>query len=171
MDRGHGGPNDLNAQQTSSATNPRRRSKRPRTERAHIPTNPTPAERERQAALHTDPHRAADRTSSSSAASLPGSAAGPLPGGTARRRHTAKGTRGRLTACTRGVGTTPSAPPPRERGAVTPVPDTGTGHPTNWARTSRGSPLQLHHSQTAKARRMHRDNGSTTRAAQERTKK
>ena len=26
---------------------------------------------------------------------------------------------------------------------MTPVPDTGTGHPTNWARTPRGSPPQL----------------------------
>ena len=80
-DRGHGSPSDLHAQPTSSTTDPRRRSKRPRTERAHIPTIPTPAERERQATLHTDPHRAAEGASSSSANSLPGSAAGPLPGG------------------------------------------------------------------------------------------
>ena len=80
-DRGLGGPNDPHTQRASSTTDPRRRSKRPRSERAHIPTIPTPAERERQAALHTGPHRAADGASSSSATSLPGSAAGPLPGG------------------------------------------------------------------------------------------
>ena len=34
---------DLNVQRTSSATDPRRRSKRPRTEQAHIFTIPTPA--------------------------------------------------------------------------------------------------------------------------------
>ena len=73
--------NNSNAQRTSSATDPRHRSKRPRTERAHIPTITTPAERARQAVLHGDPHQAADRTSYSSAASLPGSATGALPGG------------------------------------------------------------------------------------------
>ena len=95
----------------------------------------------------------------------------PAAGGTARRGHTAKGTRSRPTACTRGGATTPPTPGPRKRGALTPVPDTGTGHPTNWARTPRGSPPQLQHSQTAGAQRTHRDNGSTTRAPQERTKK
>ena len=80
-DRGHRSPSDLNAQRASSTIDPRRRSKWPCTERAHIPTIPTPAERERQAALHTGPRRAADGASSSSATSLPGSAAGPLPGG------------------------------------------------------------------------------------------
>ena len=71
----------------------------------------------------------------------------------------------------KGWGDNPSNAPPRERGTVTPVRDTGNGHPTNWARTPRGSPPQLQHSQTAGARRAHRDNRSTTRAAQERTKK
>ena len=80
-DRGHGGPNDLRAQRTSSTTDPRRMFKRPRTKQVHIPTIPTPAERERQAALHTGARRAADGASSSSATSLPGSAAGWLPGG------------------------------------------------------------------------------------------
>ena len=80
-DRGHGGPSDLHAQRTSSTTDPRRRSKRPRTERAHIPAIATLAERERQAALHTDPHWAADGASSSYATSLRGLASGPLPGG------------------------------------------------------------------------------------------
>ena len=48
----------------------------------------------------------------------------PAAGGTARRGHTAKGTRGRPTACTGGGGTTPPAPPPprARRG------DTGPGH-------------------------------------------
>ena len=54
-DGGRGDPNDLHAQRASSTTDPRRRSKRPRTKRAHIPTIPTLAERERQAALHTGP--------------------------------------------------------------------------------------------------------------------
>ena len=45
MHRDHGGPYDPHAQQTSSTTDPRRRSKRPRTERAHIPTILTPVER------------------------------------------------------------------------------------------------------------------------------
>ena len=80
-DRDQGGPCDLHAQQTSSTTDPRHRSKRPRTERAHIPTILTPVERERQAALHAGSRRAADGASSSSAASLPGSAANQLSGG------------------------------------------------------------------------------------------
>ena len=37
MDRGHGGPNDPPAKQTSSAADPRRRSKRPRSERTSPP--------------------------------------------------------------------------------------------------------------------------------------
>ena len=71
----------------------------------------------------------------------------------------------------KGRGDNPPNAPARERGAVTPVADTGTGHPTSWACTPRGSSPQLQHSQTTGARRTHRDNGSTTRAAQERTKK
>ena len=81
MDRDHGGPRDPHARRTSSTSDPRRRSKRPRTERTHIPTVLTPAERERQAALQADPRQTAGATSSSSAASLPGSAADPLPRG------------------------------------------------------------------------------------------
>ena len=46
MERDHGGPCDPHAQQTSSTTDPRRRSKRPRTARAHIPTILTPVELE-----------------------------------------------------------------------------------------------------------------------------
>ena len=81
MDRDHGSPYDPHAQQTSSTTDPRRRSKRPRTKRAHIPTILTPVEREQQAALHAGPRRAADGASSSSAASLRGSAADQVPEG------------------------------------------------------------------------------------------
>ena len=80
MGRDHGGPCDPHAQRTLSTTDPRRRSKRPRSERTHIPTILTPVERERQAALHADPRRAADGASSLSATSLPGSAANPLSG-------------------------------------------------------------------------------------------
>ena len=79
--RGHGGPNDPPARQTSSAAYPGRRSKRPHTDRTHIPTIPTPAKRGQQAALHTGPHQATDGASSSSAASLRESPAGLLPGG------------------------------------------------------------------------------------------
>ena len=81
MDRDHGGPGGPQARQTSSTSDPRRRSKRSRTERTHIPTILTPAERERQATLQADPRQTAGETSSSSAASLPGSAADPLPRG------------------------------------------------------------------------------------------
>ena len=132
MDRGHGGPNDPPAQQTSSVADLRRRSKRPRTERAHIPTIRTPAERARQAALGTGAQQATDGASSSSAASLPGSAAGPLPGG----RH-ATDTRPRgPTADQRpehGVaGRTPQSIPP-QAGRDGTAPNTGTGQLTNWA--------------------------------------
>ena len=114
--RGHGGPNDLHAQRTSNTTDPRRPSKSLRTERAHIPSIPTPAERERQAALHTGPHRAADGASSSSATSLLGSAAGPLPGGqhaTDTRPREPKAHQGPA----QGVGGQPPQhpPPPRAR--------------------------------------------------------
>ena len=99
------------------------RSKRPRTERAHIPTIPTPAERERQAALHTGPHRAAKGASSSSPTSLPGSAAGPLPGG----QH-ATDTRPREPAADQrpalGVRGQPSQHPHPRAGRD----DTGPGH-------------------------------------------
>ena len=170
-DRRHGGHNDIHTQRASSTTDPRRRSKRPRNEQTHIPTVPTPAERERQAALHTGPHQAADRGSSSSATSLPGSVAGRRPGG----QH-ATDTRPREPAAderpAQGVGEQPPLhPPPRGRGAMTLVPDTGTGHPTNGARAPRGSPPQLQHGQTAGALRTHHNNRSTTRAAQERMQK
>ena len=123
MDRGRGGPNDLNAQRTSSATVPRRQSKRPRTGRAHIPTIPTPAERARQAVLHTGLHQGAEGASSSSTATLPGSAAGPLPGG----RHAADtGPRGPAAdqPPAQGVGGKPPQHPPPRAGRG----DTHPGH-------------------------------------------
>ena len=67
--------------QASPTADPRRPSKRPRSERTHIPTIPTPAKRARQAALHTCPQQATDGASSSSAVSLPASPAGPPLGG------------------------------------------------------------------------------------------
>ena len=173
MDRDHGGAYDPQAQRTSSTTNSRRRSNRPRTKQAQIPTILTPVEWERQAALHAGPRRAADGASSSSAASLPGSAADPLPGGPhatdMRPREPAADPRP-----AQGVGGQPPPsppPPPPERGAVTPVPDSGTDHPTERTRAPRRSPPILPHSQTARARRAHRNNGNTTRAAQGRTRK
>ena len=81
MDRNHMSPCYPHAQQKSYTTNPRRRSKRPRTERAHIPTILTPVERERQVALHAGPYKVEDGVSSSSSAFLPGAAANPLSGG------------------------------------------------------------------------------------------
>ena len=116
MDRCHVGPNDPNAQRTSSATDLRRRSQRSRTERAHIPTIPTPPKRERQAALHTDPHQAADRTSSSSAASLPGSAASPLPGGQHSPDIRPRGPAAHQRPA-QGVGGQPPQTPPPASGA------------------------------------------------------
>ena len=70
MDRDHRGPCDPHARQTSSTTDPRRRSKRPGTKQTHIPTILTPVERERQAALQAHCRQAAGKASSSSAASL-----------------------------------------------------------------------------------------------------
>ena len=46
----------------------------------------------------------------------------------------------------KGGGDNPPNAPPRESGAVTPVPDTATSQPTNWSRRPRGSPPQLQHS-------------------------
>ena len=71
----------------------------------------------------------------------------------------------------KGWGDSPPNTPPHERGAMTPVPGTGTDHPTNRAHAPRGSPPQLQHSPTARARGAHRNNGSTKRAAQGRTQK
>ena len=171
-DRGHGGPNDLHAQRASSTTDLRRHPKRPRTKRANILTICTPAERERQAPLQTDPRRAADGACSSTATSLRGSAASSLPGGQhateARPREPAADQRP-----AQGVGgqLPQPPPPPPKRGAMKPVADTCTGRPTNRARAPRGSPPKLQHGQSARARRTHRNNRSTTRAAQERTQK
>ena len=115
MDRDHGGPYDPHAQRTSSTSDCRRRSERPRTERAHIPTILTPVVRERQAELHADPCRVADAASSSSAASLPGSAADPLSGGP----H-ATDTRPRKPAAdptpAQGTGEQPPPKPPNRKG-------------------------------------------------------
>ena len=115
MDRDHGGPCDPHAQRTSSTTDPRRRSKRPRTDRAHIPTILTPIEREPQAALHAGPRQAVDGASSSSAASLPGSAADPLSGGPhardTRPREPAANTRP-----AQGTGGQPPPQPPNRQG-------------------------------------------------------
>ena len=122
-DRDHGGPNDPRTQRASSTTDPRRRSKRPRTERAHVPTIPTPAERERQAALHTGPRWAADGASSSSATSLPGLAANPLPGGP-HATDTRPGEPVDDQRPAQGVeGQPPQHPPPRAGRD-----DTGPGH-------------------------------------------
>ena len=114
--RDHGGHHDPRAQRMSSTTDPRRGSKRPRTERSHIPTILTPAERERLAPLHTGPHRTADGASSSSAPSLPGSAANPPPGG----QH-ATDTQPRQPAADQrpaeGVGGQPRQHPPPASGA------------------------------------------------------
>ena len=111
-DGGRGDPNDLHAQRASSTTDPRRRSKRPRTERAHIPTIPTLAERERQAALHTGPSPGS-RRSVQLIRHLPPRVGGrPAAGGKARHGHTAEETRGQPKACARGWGTTPPTPPP-----------------------------------------------------------
>ena len=110
MDRDRGGPRDPHARQPSSTADPRRLSKRPRTERTHIPTILTPVEREPQTALQADPHQAAGEASSLSAASLQGSAANPLSGGP----HAAD-TRPREPAAgpnpTQGAGGQPSPQP------------------------------------------------------------
>ena len=115
-DKDHGGPHDSCAQQTSSTTDPRRPSKRPRTERAQIPAILTPAERERLAGLHTGPHWAADGASSSSATSLPGSATDPQP----ERQH-ATDTQPRAPAADQrpahGAGGQPPQHPPPASGA------------------------------------------------------
>ena len=112
MDRDCWGPCDPHARRPSSTADPRRRSKTCRTEWMHIPAILTPVERKRQAALHADPHQAAGEASSSSAASLPGSAANPLSGGP----HAAD-TRPRAPAAdpspTQGAG---GQPPPQSRG-------------------------------------------------------
>ena len=132
MDRDHGAPCDPQAQQTSSTTNPRRRSKRPRTEKTHIPTILAPVERERQGALHAGPRQAADRASSSSASSLPGSAANPLSGGP----H-ATDTRPRELAAdprpAQGAGGQPPLPQPPNCQATADAEMTGTSGPQESA--------------------------------------
>ena len=170
MDRDHGGPYDPNAQWTSSTY----RSPTPVQEVQHqTGANPHHSHASRARATGSasrGPRRAADGASSSSAASHPGLAADPLPG----EPH-ATDTRPREPAADprpgKGWGDSPPHSPPRERGAMTPVPDSGTDHPTDRTRAPRVPPPRLQHSRTAKARRAHRNNGSTTRAAQGRTQK
>ena len=123
-DRGRGGPDDAPARQASRTADPRRRSTRPRTERTHIPTIAMPAERARQAAPHTWPHQATEGASSSSAAPLPASPAGPLPVG----QKTADARQGgpqQTTNPDRGWGDEPLKAPPRPSGVTAPAPDTG----------------------------------------------
>ena len=71
----------------------------------------------------------------------------------------------------RGWGDKPLKAPAREQGVTAPALDTGTGHPTNWAHTPRGSSTRLRRSLTAGARGMHHNNGDTRQATQEQTKK
>ena len=115
------------------------------------------------------PTQAADGTCSSSAASLPGSAASPLPGGQHNADIRPRGPAAHQRPPQGVGGQPPEGPPPRAgRG------DTGPGRrhrpldPLGPYTT--GSPPMLQHSQTPRARRTHRNNGSTTRAAQERGK-
>ena len=123
-----------------------------------IPTILTPAGRERLAALHTGPHRAADGAASSSATSLKGSADNPLP----RGQHAAE-THSREPAAdqrpAQGVGGQPPQHPPPRAGRNETGPDSGTDHPTNGARAPWGSPPQLQHRETGRARRAHHNNG------------
>ena len=107
-ERGRGGPNNPPARQTSSAGDPRRRSMRPRTQRTHIPTIPTPAERAQQAALHIASHQATDGASSSSAAFLAEFCPVP-PGGRGQ------GDPQPTSNPNRGLGNNPSKPPPASR--------------------------------------------------------
>ena len=167
IDRDHGGPYDPTDIIYHRSPRPVQEA---RHRRAHIPTILTPGERERQATLHAGPSQAADGASSSSAASLPGSAANPLSGGP----HATDTLPSESAADPRPAqgmgGQPPPQTPPRGRGD-----DTGPGlryrppdrpDPCTW-----GSPPQLQHSRTTKARRAHRNNGGTTRAAKGRTQK
>ena len=143
-DRGSGAPSDPPARQTSPAADPRRRSKRPRTEGTQVPTIPTPAERAGQAAPQPGPHQAQDGASSSSAASAPASPASLPPGGRkvadARPKGPAADQQPEQGA---GGRTAQSPPPPRTPGVTAPAPDMGTGHPTNRANAPPGSPPWL----------------------------
>ena len=170
MDRGHGGPNDSNAQPTSSVTDSRRWSKRPAPNGRTSPPFPRQlSESNRQRSTQTPTRQ---QTESPTRPLPPSQSRQPArcQGDSAPRTH-GQGHSGPTNGQNMGWGDKPLNASPRERGAMTPVTDTGTGHPTNWAHTPRGSPPQLQYSQTAGARRSHRDNGSTTRAARERTKK
>ena len=137
--RDHGG--DPCARRTSCTTDPRCRSKRPRTEQAHIRTILTPTECERLVALHTGPHWAADGASSSSATSLPGSAADPLPGG----QHAAD-TQPRRPAADQRPAQGPGGQPPQQPPPRAGRDDTGPGHghrpPDQPGRSTTGFPTQ-----------------------------
>ena len=151
--------------------NLRRRSKRPRTKQAHIPTIPTPAERGRQAALHTTP--------TGQQTERPAHPPPPFQGRRPARywRDSTLRTHGQGNSqLTDGLhkgweDNPPNSPPPRNRDAMTPVLKAGTVQPTNWACTPRGSSTQQQRAQAAGAQRTHRNNGSTTQAAQGRTQK
>ena len=120
MDRDHGVLCDPDAQRTSSTTNPRRRSKRPRTERTHIPTILTPVERGRQATLHANPLPGGGR-SIQVVPRLPPRVSGQLTvGGTTGHGHATKGASGRPKLCARSGATPPPAAPkpPNHRGHI-----------------------------------------------------
>ena len=85
----------------------------PGNERAHIPTLRTPAEGARQAVLHTGTHRATDGASSLSAASVPGSPAGPLPGGQDAADTQERGSAAHQRRKLGLGGRTPQGPPPQ----------------------------------------------------------
>ena len=169
-DRGRGGPNNPPTRQTSPTADPRSQPKRPRTAQTHSPTIPTPAERARQAALHTCPHQATDGGSSSCAAPLPASTAGLLPG----RQNTADTRPGGPAVDQqpdRGCGDDPLKAPSRTPGVTAPAPDTGTDRPANQANAPRGSPPWLRRSQATGTRRTHHNSVVTTQATREQTKK
>ena len=91
-------------------------------------------------------------------------------GGTKRRGHAAKGTRSRPATRTGGGGRSPESRPPKAGHGGT-NPDTGTRHPTNRAHAPQGSQAWLKRSQATVALRTHHNNGGTTRATREQTKK
>ena len=71
----------------------------------------------------------------------------------------------------RDRGDEPLKPPPRKQGVTAPAPDTGTRHLTNWANAPQGSQPRLRRSQAAGVQKTHHNNGDTTQATRERTKK
>ena len=129
-DRGHGSPSNLHAERTSFTTDPDTGPRGPAPNGRTSPPFPRqPSESTRQRFTQTP---AGQQTERPAHPPPPPQCRRPAHcQGTARHGHTAKGTRGRPKACTRGGRTTPPTSPPRGRGAMTPVPDAGTGHPTN----------------------------------------